>query len=64
MTLQFRVPPLQGTLLVPTPGRPVGKRLFPFVTSLKMQVESSEVLEAQLAPDFFAKAYKIWFALP
>jgi hypothetical protein len=55
-TLQFGVPPLQGTLLVPTPGRPVGKALFPFVTSLKMQLEASVTLEGQLAPDFFAKA--------
>jgi hypothetical protein len=55
-TLQFGVPPWQGTLLVPTPGWPVGKSLFPFVMSLKMQAEASATLEGQLAPAFFAKA--------
>src|SRR6266851_1316123 len=55
-TLQLGVPPLQGTLFVPTPGRPVGKSLFPFVTSLKIQVEASAPLHVQLAPAFLAKA--------
>jgi hypothetical protein len=56
LTLQFNEPPWQGTLFVPTPGKPVGKKLFPFVTSLKMQPDASVVLEVQLAPAFFAKA--------
>ena len=57
LTLQFGEPPWQGTLFVPTPGRPVGRKLLPLVTSLKMQVEGSVALDVQLEPDFFAKAY-------
>jgi hypothetical protein len=57
LTLQFREPPWQGTLFVPTPGAPVGKKLFPFVTSLKMQPAPFVALDMQLAPDFFANAY-------
>ena len=36
-TLQFGVPPVHGTLIVPRPTPPVGKSLLPLVTSLKMQ---------------------------
>jgi hypothetical protein len=52
--LQLGVPPVQGTLFVPTPGRRVGKSLFPLVMSLKMQIEASALLDGQLAPAFFA----------
>ena len=57
LTLQFNEPPWQGTLFVPTPGAPVGKTLFPFVTSLKTQPAASVALDVQLAPAFFANAY-------
>ncbi|PYX63369.1 MAG: hypothetical protein DMG78_31815 [Acidobacteria bacterium] len=57
LTLQFREPPWHGTLFVPTPGKPVGKKLLPFVTSLKIHPAASVALEVQLAPAFFAKAY-------
>jgi hypothetical protein len=57
-TLQFSEPPWHGTLFVPTPGKPVGNTLFPFVTSLKTQPAGSVALEVQLAPAFFAKAYR------
>src|ERR1700687_3230627 len=57
LTLQFGEPPWHGTLLVPTPDAPVGKTLFPFVTSLKTQPAASVALEVQLAPAFFARAY-------
>jgi hypothetical protein len=58
LTLQSGEPPWHGTLFVPTPGAPVGKKLFPFVTSLKTQPTASVALEAQLAPAFLAKAYR------
>jgi len=56
LTLQFREPPWQGTLFVPTPGKPVGKKLFPLVTSLKTQPAASVTLDVQLAPDFLGQA--------
>ncbi len=62
--LQLSEPPWQGTLLVPTPGLPVGKKLFPLATSLNTQFAASVGLEVQLAPDFLAKAYKTLLALP
>jgi hypothetical protein len=58
-TLQLAFPPVQGTLFVPSPTPPVGKRLLPLVTSLNMQVAASVVLDVQLAPLFFANWYKM-----
>jgi hypothetical protein len=62
--LQSDEPPWQGTLLVPIPGLPVGKKLFPLVMSLNTQVAASVGVEVQLAPDLLAKAYKMLLAVP